>query len=155
MIKQVGINIRPYTLEFLEKLSLLYEIYIFTASAFDYATEIINFIDPDRKYISGILFRENCMETKIGFFIKDLRIIKNRNLKDILIVDNLAHCFGFQIENGIPILEFHDDKHDKELKHLCSYLIDACGKEDLREFNKERLKLNELAEMKLEDLQIN
>lgn len=35
------------------------------------------------------------METKNGFFIKDLRIIKNRELKDIVIVDNLAHSFGF------------------------------------------------------------
>jgi CTD small phosphatase-like protein 2 len=49
------------------------------------------------------------METKNGFFIKDLRIIANKHLKDMLIVDNLAHSFGFQIENGIPILEYHND----------------------------------------------
>lgn len=35
------------------------------------------------------------METKNGFFIKDLRIVANKNLKDMLIVDNLAHSFGF------------------------------------------------------------
>ena len=151
---KVGINIRPYCLEFLEKMSLLYEIIIFTASAFDYATEIINFIDPERKYISGILVRENCMETKIGFFIKDLRIVKNRNLKDMIIVDNLAHSFGFQVENGIPILEYHDDKHDRELKHLCTYLIEACAQEDVREFNKSKLKLAGLADLKMEDIEI-
>lgn len=39
--------------------------------------------------------RNNCMETKNGFFIKDLRLIGNKELKDILIVDNLAHSFGF------------------------------------------------------------
>ena len=55
------------------------------------------------------------METKNGFFIKDLRIIANKQLKDILIVDNLAHSFGFQIENGIPILEYHNDQNDCEL----------------------------------------
>jgi len=94
------------------------------------------------------------METKIGFFIKDLRIVKNRSLKDMIIVDNLAHCFGFQIENGIPILEFHDDKHDRELKYLCTYLIEACSYDDVREFNKMKLKLNELAELKMEDIEI-
>lgn len=135
-------------------MSCLYEIYIFTASTYDYATEIINFIDYDRKYISGILVRENCMETKIGFLIKDLRIVKNRPLKDMIIVDNLAHSFGFQIDNGIPILEFHNDKNDRELKHLCTYLIEACSYDDVREFNKKKLKLNELAELKLEDVEL-
>lgn len=35
------------------------------------------------------------METKNGFYIKDLRLIANKNVKDMLIVDNLAHSFGF------------------------------------------------------------
>jgi len=39
-----------------------------------------------------------------GFYIKDLRIIKNRPLKDIIMVDNLVHSVGLQIDNGIPIL---------------------------------------------------
>ena len=35
------------------------------------------------------------MVTKNGLFLKDLRILKNRRLEDIIIVDNLAHSFGF------------------------------------------------------------
>jgi CTD small phosphatase-like protein 2 len=35
------------------------------------------------------------METKNGFFIKDLRILKGKNIKKTVIVDNLAHSFGF------------------------------------------------------------
>lgn len=34
------------------------------------------------------------METKNGFFIKDLRIISNLDLDKTLIVDNLVHSFG-------------------------------------------------------------
>lgn len=52
------------------------------------------------------------METKNGFYIKDLRIIAERDQKDIVLVDNLSHSFGFQIDNGIPILEWHDNKDD-------------------------------------------
>jgi CTD small phosphatase-like protein 2 len=44
------------------------------------------------------------METQNGFFIKDLRIIENRELKDIIIVDNLVYSFGLQLTNGIPVL---------------------------------------------------
>lgn len=41
----------------------------------------------------------------------------------MVLVDNLAHSFGFQIENGIPILEWHNDRSDNELRHLLAYLI--------------------------------
>ena len=47
-----------------------------------------------------------------GFKIKDLRIVKNRSLGDIIIVDNLVHSFGLQLDNGIPILDFVDNKED-------------------------------------------
>jgi CTD small phosphatase-like protein 2 len=65
------------------------------------------------------------METKNGFFIKDLRIIKDKKFKDMIIVDNLTHSFGFQIDNGVPILEWHNDPKDQELKYLVNYLIEA------------------------------
>lgn len=138
--------------EFLAQMSTVYEIGIFTASASAYARTIINFIDKEKKYISAIFSRENCMETRNGFYIKDLRTIKDRDLKDMLIVDNLVHSFGFQVENGVPILEFTEDKKDEELKYLADYLLEAAKYDDVREFNKAKLKLRELADMKLEDI---
>lgn len=150
----LGINIRPFCIEFLKLMSDYYDVFIFTASSPNYANTIINYIDPMGKYINGILTRSNCMETKNGFFIKDLRIIKNRELKNMIIVDNLAHSFGFQIENGIPILEWHNDVKDCELKYLCDYLIEASTCEDVRIFNKERLRLRDMADFKTEELGI-
>lgn len=94
------------------------------------------------------------METKNGFFIKDLRIIKNRDLKNLIIVDNLAHSFGFQIDNGIPILEFHNDKKDRELKYLVDYLLEELYVDDVRQFNNKKLKLIDLAYMSPEELNI-
>ena len=94
------------------------------------------------------------METKNGFFIKDLRIIKNRDLKNLIIVDNLSHSFGFQIENGVPILEWHNDVKDMELKYLADYLIEAVEADDVRVFNQERLKLRDMASYKADDLGI-
>ena len=54
--------------------------------------------------------------------MKDLRVIGNRNMKDMLLVDNAAYSFGFQLENGLPIIAFYDNKDDQELKHLTQYM---------------------------------
>lgn len=43
-------------------------------------------------------------------------------MKDMVIVDNAVYSFGFQLDSGIPILPFYDDKNDEELKHLSYYL---------------------------------
>jgi len=145
---------RPFCLEFLEEMSKIFEVYIFTASNQYYAKSIIDFLDPEAKYISGILDRTKCLKTKNGFFIKDLRIIKNREMKNMIIVDNLAHSFGFQINNGVPILEWHDSFKDQELFYLKNYLTEAAEAEDVREFNRNRLKLDDMKNMMKEDLHI-
>ncbi|CAD8211530.1 unnamed protein product [Paramecium pentaurelia] len=147
---KIHFNIRPFCAWFLQQMSQLYTIYVFTASSSAYANAIVNYLDPKRQWILGILSRGNCMETKNGFFIKDLRIVGNKQLKDMVIVDNLAHSFGFQIENGIPILEWHNDQNDQELKYLATYLMEAADQEDIRVFNTQRLKLDQLIEYSLE-----
>jgi len=92
---KIGLRVRPYCLEFLDKVCQSWDTYIFTAATYAYANAIINFLDPEARYILGILNRNNCMETKNGFYIKDLRILKNKDLKKMIMVDNLAHSFGF------------------------------------------------------------
>jgi len=91
------------------------------------------------------------LETKNGFYIKDLRIIKNRELKNMVIVDNLVHSFGFQVENGIPIIEWTGNKQDTELKYLSDYLIDAKKYDDIRDYNRQKLRLVELSNSNIED----
>ena len=85
-------------------MSELYNIYVFTAATLEYATPIVNYLNKGKKTISGILHRENCLITSHGLQIKDLRVVKNKDLSQIIIVDNLIHSFGLQLENGIPIL---------------------------------------------------
>lgn len=55
--------------------------------------------------------------------MKDLRIIQNRSLESILIIDNCVGSFGPQVANGIPILPFNGNQDDKELLHLKEYLM--------------------------------
>lgn len=143
---------RPLCLEFLKKISQYYEVYVFTAATLNYANAVVSFLDPTGSYINGLLSRNNCLLTKNGMFIKDLRIIKNRDLKNIILIDNLAHSFGLQIDNGVPILEFRNDKKDRELKYLYDYLMQALYVDDVRMFNRRNLKLNTLATLKLEEI---
>lgn len=74
---------RPHWKTFLEKVTEDYEIIIFTASTQYYAFLVANALDPEKKYFSGILSRNHCMLTKNGFFIKDLRLIENRQIKNV------------------------------------------------------------------------
>lgn len=109
-------KIRPYCIEFLKNVSNYFDTYIFTASTYNYGSGIIKFLDPDSmyylyminriRYIKGCYYRNNCMETKNGLFIKDLRIFSDLKPKDVILVDNLSHSFGLQLFNGIPILEW-------------------------------------------------
>ena len=80
-------------------------------------------LDPAGEFVKHRLFREHCIMTKEGVHVKDLRIISNRQLEDIIIVDNSLYCFGFQLANGIPILPYFDDPDDEELLELELFLV--------------------------------
>jgi CTD small phosphatase-like protein 2 len=90
-----GFNIRPFTKECLEMVNKYFEVVVFTASHKYYADVIIDYIDPENKYVQHRLYRDQCIPTKDGVYIKDLRIFKNRDLKDLIIVDNAIYSFGY------------------------------------------------------------
>lgn len=55
--------------------------------------------------------------------IKDLRVIQNRSLETVFLIDNCVSSFGNQIANGIPIQPFEGDSNDRELLLLRDYLL--------------------------------
>lgn len=131
-----GINVRPYARECLREANKNFEVIVFTASHKCYADVVLNYLDPTRELIHHRLYRENCMVVE-GVFIKDLRILNNRRIQDIVIIDNAAYSFGYQLENGIPIISWHDDEYDKELLNLIDYLKYLANAEDVREINRQ------------------
>jgi len=145
-IIEAGINVRPYAIEALEELSKHFEIIVFTASHSCYANVVLDHLDPQNKYIHHRLFRESCVTTEEGLYIKDLRIFANRNLKDLVIVDNAMYSFGYQLENGIPIIPFYYHKSDKELKTLVPYLKSLYHVRDVRDINIKSFKLHSFAQ---------
>ena len=56
----LGVLYRPYLRSFLERVHKSFELVIFTAARKDYADQVLDKIDPHRRYFSGRLYREHC-----------------------------------------------------------------------------------------------
>ena len=123
---------RPYIKEFLNKMSKIFNIYIFTASIKEYASPLLVKLD-EKKLISKALFRENCTLSKDNKYIKDLHILEE-NLKNVILIDNNPNSYRYNKCNGIPIKTWHYDKNDKELIKIIPFLTFLALVEDVREY---------------------
>jgi CTD small phosphatase-like protein 2 len=97
---------RPYLDNCLEHLARFYEIAVFTAGEQSYADAVLDLIDENREIIKHRLYRNHCINSKEGIYVKDLRIIADREIKDMIIVDNSILSFAFNMDNGVPIAAF-------------------------------------------------
>ncbi|KAK6930821.1 FCP1 homology domain [Dillenia turbinata] len=102
---------RPYLKDFMERVAGLFEIIIFTASQCSRAAS----------QCIGSKKKGNCL--------KDLSVL-GRDLARVIIIDNSPQAFGFQVDNGIPIESWFDDRSDQELLLLLPFLESLVGVED-------------------------
>ena len=142
---RLNVKLRPHLEEALSYLSNMYEICVFTAGEQDYADTILNFIDEDRSIIKHRLYRQHCVRPDSGVYVKDLSIIADRNLKDIILVDNSIISFAFNLSNGIPIKAFLGDKPDEELLYMVTFLEEVFTKTDVRTHIDSTFKLRSLS----------
>lgn len=147
----VGVNIRPHAVSCLTQLAKHFELVVFTASHGSYADCVIDLLDPERKLFARRLFRSSCIQTENGLFIKDLRVL-NRCLSKVLLVDNSIFSFALQLDNGVPIIPFYDDKTDSILPKLTEYLLSLREMEDYRQGNVKRFGLRYLHDSAVQHL---
>lgn len=129
-IYNIHVLVRPYVEQFIEEVSKLFEVVIFTASISKYASPLLDILDKDKK-CAYRLFRENCTFIN-GVYIKDLKRL-NRDLRNVIIVDNSPIAYSFNQENGLPILSWFNDKKDNELIKILPLLHYLSGVSDVRE----------------------
>lgn len=101
-------------------MSKYYEIVIFTAASQDYADFILDVLDSEKTFLSHRLYRQHTQYDD-GVYVKDLSIL-GRDLSKTIIIDNIKENFERQERNGIEILSWTSDPHDRELDKLQIFL---------------------------------
>ncbi|XP_004237561.1 uncharacterized protein [Solanum lycopersicum] len=137
----VYVRCRPHLQDFMDRVSSLFEIIIFTASQSIYAEQLLNVLDPKRKVFRHRVYRESCIFVD-GNYLKDLSVL-GRDLAHVIIIDNSPQAFGFQVDNGVPIESWFDDPYDKELLSLLPFLESLVGVEDVRPIISSKFNLRE------------
>ena len=65
----------------------------------------------------------------------------------MLLIDNLALSYAFNLPNAIPILEWKGDIMDEELNYLADYLEKISNSEDISKVCEEYFRLRDLEKM--------
>ena len=68
-----------------------------------------------------------------GIYIKDLSIV-NRDLKDLILIDNNPISYALHVDNGLPIKSWYDDETDLELTNLLPILEFLAYTKDIRKY---------------------
>ncbi|XP_020251972.1 CTD small phosphatase-like protein 2 isoform X2 [Asparagus officinalis] len=132
----VYVKRRPHLQTFLERVSHMFEVVIFTASQSIYAEQLLDILDPNRNLFSKRMYRESCIFSD-GNYTKDLTVL-GVDLAKVLIVDNSPQVFRLQVNNGIPITSWFDDPSDQALISLLPFLETLVDADDVRPIIAER-----------------
>ena len=137
----IYVLVRPGAEEFIKKVSKYYEVIIFTASISKYALPLLDILDHEKR-IKYRLTREHCTFLN-GIYIKELKKL-NRNLNDLIIVDNSPLAYAFDSDNGLPIKTWYDDPNDNELDKIYPLLEFLSRTNDVRKFINKFVNNNEI-----------
>ncbi|KAL0478212.1 CTD small phosphatase-like protein [Acrasis kona] len=131
LIYDFNCRLRPHLYEFLEEVSKDWILITWTASMQKVAEPLINYIDPKRKYLTHVLYRDSCLNLK-GAYIKDLQVF-GRDMKDVIILDNNPLTFTINPSNGVPILSWYgEQKEDDALTSVLAFFKKLSQAEDVR-----------------------
>ena len=115
------LHFRPGLFSFLKDIKPFCELITFTSASKEYAQPIINEIELKNKYFDYNFFREHSIIYG-NDFVKDISRI-GRDMKKIIIIDNMRENFRLNLENGIKIVPFNGNENDRILYELKKLII--------------------------------
>ncbi|KAI3934801.1 hypothetical protein MKW98_026209 [Papaver atlanticum] len=122
--------LRPYVRKFLERVSELFDVVIFTAGSRAYADPTLDFLDPHHKFIARRYYKDSAVYRADGSYFKDLTIF-GIDLAKVILVDDCPTNFCMQKDNGIPIASWYTDPQDEELSTLLPFLERLAAADDI------------------------
>jgi len=115
--------LRPGLIEFLHIIKQFYELILFSSGTCDYVDPIIKIIEKKENFFEFVLYRQHISFDEKGEYYKDLNLL-NRNIRNILIVDDMKKNFKFHKLNGICIKPFYGDvQKDANLLNLLGQIL--------------------------------
>ena len=119
------VYIRPNIRHFMDKVSKMFDVFIFTASEQSYADPIIDQVCPGVD-MDHRIYRESCKFID-GNVCKDLGFF-NRSLRKIILVDDKVNTFTFFPDNTISIRPWTDQENDTVLVKRILPVLKKCHK---------------------------
>ena len=101
----------------------IYELILFSFGTSEYVSPIIKNIEKNEKYFEHILYREHVTYENNGSFFKNLNLL-NRDVKNVIIVDDNYKNFKYHKSNGICIKPFFGDSiNDKNTLKILGNIL--------------------------------
>ena len=115
-------------------MKLIFELIIFSSGTPEYVDPIIKIIEKNEKYFDYILYRHHITLDEDGNNVKNLDLI-GRDLKKVIIIDDIPRYFHLQKRNGINIKPFcgnilSDTKTLKTLNNVLKKIRADCDETD-------------------------
>jgi Dullard-like phosphatase family protein len=118
---------RPYVREFLRRVAETFdEVIVFTAGTKEYASPVLDGLDPDQRIFGRRLYRESCSIVELAgvlSVVKDLRRLGEADLSRVRLVDNTPSTYALQPASGVPISSFYGDPSDRALVETLARLV--------------------------------
>lgn len=122
---------RPGVDRLLRTAAQRFEVVVFTAGLREYASLVLDLLDPKGDLISHRLYRDSCREIE-GKYVKDLSDL-GRDLGRVAIVDDNPSSYMLQQANAVQVKPFVNDLEDKELERVMEFFEVAAEFDDIRD----------------------
>ena len=119
------VRMRAHALKFLKEVSEVFELIVYSTEPEEVVARVLSQIDPEKKYVKHALNRQHCIQRDNGSFIKDLRIINNRDKEKMVVIDSNVFSNMEHLKNMIYISSFNNcgKKGDTELLEVLKFLL--------------------------------